>query len=234
MKLAEALQERADLNKKIEELRRRIGNSALVQEGEEPAEDPGLTYQTAGTMNEGENYSFSAEVPRFGLEEIDSFFESKAARIYNGFLSELDESDTDGASFELTYEVTYNRGGIISVVFQKYAYFGGAYPNLSYDCDTIDTAKNARLLLSDVVSDTARLKELCWEYFPAEYAEAIDPEDAPGMIDRSFSEDLFSLDGAALHLYFPDYAFGYRGWTDAAVPYDALKAAGILADWVAD
>ena len=40
MKLAEALQERADLNKKIEELRRRIGNSALVQEGEEPAEDP--------------------------------------------------------------------------------------------------------------------------------------------------------------------------------------------------
>ena len=40
MKLAEALQERADLNRKIEELRRRLGNSILVQEGEEPAEDP--------------------------------------------------------------------------------------------------------------------------------------------------------------------------------------------------
>ncbi len=40
MKLAEALQERADLNKKIDELRRRLGNSILVQEGEEPAEDP--------------------------------------------------------------------------------------------------------------------------------------------------------------------------------------------------
>ena len=40
MKLAEALQERADLNRKIDELRRRLGNCILVQEGEAPAEDP--------------------------------------------------------------------------------------------------------------------------------------------------------------------------------------------------
>ena len=40
MKLAEALQERADLNRRIEELRRRLGNVILIQEGEEPAEDP--------------------------------------------------------------------------------------------------------------------------------------------------------------------------------------------------
>lgn len=40
MKLAEALQERADLNRKIDELRRRLGNCMLVQEGEEPTEDP--------------------------------------------------------------------------------------------------------------------------------------------------------------------------------------------------
>ena len=40
MKLAEALQERADLNRRIAELRRRLGNSILVQEGETPAEDP--------------------------------------------------------------------------------------------------------------------------------------------------------------------------------------------------
>ena len=40
MKLAEALQERADLNRKIDELRRRLDNVILVQEGEEPSEDP--------------------------------------------------------------------------------------------------------------------------------------------------------------------------------------------------
>ncbi len=40
MKLAEALQERADLNKKIDELKERMRNCILVQEGEEPVEDP--------------------------------------------------------------------------------------------------------------------------------------------------------------------------------------------------
>lgn len=40
MKLAEALQERADLNRRIEQLRYRLGNNALVQEGEKPLEDP--------------------------------------------------------------------------------------------------------------------------------------------------------------------------------------------------
>ena len=40
MKLAEALQERADLNRKLDELRRRLANCILTQEGETPAEDP--------------------------------------------------------------------------------------------------------------------------------------------------------------------------------------------------
>lgn len=40
MKLAEALQLRADLNRQISELRRRISFNVTVQEGEEPAEEP--------------------------------------------------------------------------------------------------------------------------------------------------------------------------------------------------
>lgn len=40
MKLAEALQERADLKKNIEQLRYRLITNMLVQEGEKPAEDP--------------------------------------------------------------------------------------------------------------------------------------------------------------------------------------------------
>ena len=40
MKLAEALQERADLINNIERLQMRIRNNVLVQEGEEPAENP--------------------------------------------------------------------------------------------------------------------------------------------------------------------------------------------------
>lgn len=40
MKLAEALQERADLNRNIEQLRSRLADNVIVQENEKPAEDP--------------------------------------------------------------------------------------------------------------------------------------------------------------------------------------------------
>ena len=40
MKLAEALQERADLNRTIQQLESRLSSNALTQEGEQPAEDP--------------------------------------------------------------------------------------------------------------------------------------------------------------------------------------------------
>lgn len=40
MKLAEALQERADLNRSIADLRSRLERIMLVQEGEKPVEDP--------------------------------------------------------------------------------------------------------------------------------------------------------------------------------------------------
>ena len=40
MKLAEALQERADLNRQLEQMKMRLYNNATVQEGEQPAEPP--------------------------------------------------------------------------------------------------------------------------------------------------------------------------------------------------
>ena len=42
MKLAEALQERADLNRRVEQLRYRLNNNVLVQEGEKPLEAPAV------------------------------------------------------------------------------------------------------------------------------------------------------------------------------------------------
>ncbi len=40
MKLAEALQERADLARRIDSIKSRLSHNAIVQEGEQPAEDP--------------------------------------------------------------------------------------------------------------------------------------------------------------------------------------------------
>lgn len=51
MKLAEALKERSDCIKKIDMLRARLRNNCLVQEGEEPDEDPqALLQEHDGTV----------------------------------------------------------------------------------------------------------------------------------------------------------------------------------------
>ena len=44
MKLASALAERADLQRRIAELSVRLNNNAKVQEGESPSEDPNMLY----------------------------------------------------------------------------------------------------------------------------------------------------------------------------------------------
>lgn len=52
MKLAEALQERADLNRRLEQLQTRLCNNATVQEGEKPAENPQqLLAELDGSLN---------------------------------------------------------------------------------------------------------------------------------------------------------------------------------------
>jgi len=58
MKLAEALLERADLQKRIEQMKTRLQNNAWIQQGDAPAEDPealireltGMTEQLEGLM----------------------------------------------------------------------------------------------------------------------------------------------------------------------------------------
>lgn len=59
MKLAEALQERADLNRKIEQIKNRINNNVLVQEGEETAEDPAQLKQELDVCLERLTYLIS-------------------------------------------------------------------------------------------------------------------------------------------------------------------------------
>ncbi len=52
MKLAEALQERADLNRRVQQLKVRLQNNAIVQQGEKPAEDPkALVKELDGCVN---------------------------------------------------------------------------------------------------------------------------------------------------------------------------------------
>ena len=56
MKLAEALNQRADLQKRIAQLKERLSNNAKVQEGDEPAEKPAdLFKELDGSLRELES-----------------------------------------------------------------------------------------------------------------------------------------------------------------------------------
>ena len=63
MKLAEALIERADLQKRLDQLEERLQNNALVQAGEEPAEDPASLLAELDTVTE----SLEALIVRINL-----------------------------------------------------------------------------------------------------------------------------------------------------------------------
>ena len=53
MKLAEALMERADLQKRLSQLKNRLSLNAKVQEGETPAEDPAVLLSELDTVTTG-------------------------------------------------------------------------------------------------------------------------------------------------------------------------------------
>ncbi len=74
MKLAEALINRADLQKRLDQLEERLNNNALVQEGEEPAEDP------AALLAELETLSASLEdiVTRINLTNASASVNGKS------------------------------------------------------------------------------------------------------------------------------------------------------------
>jgi hypothetical protein len=57
MKLAEALILRADLQKRIEQLKQRILNNVMVQEGDEPAEDPSQLLRELDALIQASNWN---------------------------------------------------------------------------------------------------------------------------------------------------------------------------------
>lgn len=73
MKLAEALQERADLDRRIHQLQQRLANNAVVQEGEAPAEDPKeLLAELDGCMDDLEQL-----IARINLTNCRTMLEGK-------------------------------------------------------------------------------------------------------------------------------------------------------------
>ena len=74
MKLAEALIERADLQKRIDQLEDRLQSNALVQDGEEPAEDPVVLLAELTTLST----SLEDLITRINLTNAQTTVEGKS------------------------------------------------------------------------------------------------------------------------------------------------------------
>lgn len=98
MKLAEALQERADINRKLDQLRMRLSRNATVQEGEKPAEDPAeLIAETDACIARLEELmariNLTNSTTRIGEETLTELIAKRDAltaklSIYRSFLSD--------------------------------------------------------------------------------------------------------------------------------------------------
>lgn len=97
MKLAEALANRADLQRRIEQMRGRLQGSALVQEGESPPEDPQeLLEESERLVSELEGYvrrinrtNLSATLAGEGTTLTDALARRDALALRHGNLKTL-------------------------------------------------------------------------------------------------------------------------------------------------
>ena len=118
MKLAEALQERADLARRLEQLRYRLSRNATVQEGEKPAEDPNeLIKETDECIARLEELmarinltNSSTEVDGVTLTELIAKRDSLTQKlsIYRDFLSEASNTATRATRSEIKILSTVN------------------------------------------------------------------------------------------------------------------------------
>jgi uncharacterized protein DUF6847 len=101
MKLAEALVQRADLQKRIEQLRKRLKLSAQVQEGDQPPEDPAellseverLLGEITGLIGTINRTNLSATLAD-GTTLTDALARRDALALHYSILSDLAEAAT--------------------------------------------------------------------------------------------------------------------------------------------
>ena len=94
MKLAEALQERADLNRRLEQLRVRLCNNATVQEGEKPA---GRWYYSGGDLVEPDveyvDISAADLAAEYGDQALIFYPPGKQIAVVNGIRTDVREQE---------------------------------------------------------------------------------------------------------------------------------------------
>lgn len=169
--------------------------------------------------------AFGEGIPETAEEAADSFIQS-----YETFLEEDPEFIT-GWEIQTNGKVTYQSEKYISIEISNYSYAGGAHPNSFVNLLTFDANSGKKLTITDIVSDTAQLKQLAEAKFRA--ARELAPD--ANLAEEGFFWDgpfelpaNFAATGEGLYfVYNPYEAAAYAaGPTEFTISYEELK--GIL------
>ncbi|MFN7119027.1 MAG: DUF3298 and DUF4163 domain-containing protein, partial [Saprospiraceae bacterium] len=158
-------------------------------------------------------------------EGLDGFIQS-----YETFIAE-DSVFITPWEIQTNAKVIYQSAKYISIEISNYSYTGGAHPNGYLNLLTFDGGTGRKLQLTDLVSDTTRLKELA----EVKFREARELAQSANLNEEGFFWDgpfAFPANIAATNegLYFvynPYEAAAYAaGPTEFTITYEELK--GIL------
>lgn len=191
-----------------------VGDPVVMQ-----AVNDTIHYYVRASLALGEGFPETIE------EGVDSFIQSYETYILEDSIYITPwEVQTNG-------KVLYQSPKYISIEITNYTYTGGAHPNAYVNLLTFDANTGRKLQLTDLVSDTAKLKEMV----EMKFKEARELPATANLIEEGFFWDgVFMLPAniavtneGLYFMYNPYEAAAYAaGPTEFTISYDALK--GIL------
>ncbi len=217
-----------------------LGYDVLWQDGKElrvdivPFKANDLHLGNVREKLQTETLTVDAQYPRIlGLdpeiqEAMNAYFRERAKRaVDQGLLSEDQSAKADPVRWPtqvfLNYRVTYNRGGLLSILFDDYLYTGGAHGGTVREGYIVDIERGKRLGLADMFTPgtdyVSLLSRNIGEQIRAEGTEPLSP------FERIREDQDFYVEKEALVIYFQQYelmAYAY-GFPEFRIPWGELS-----------
>lgn len=168
------------------------------------------------------------------IKKINKFYENELKKWKEAAEQNLDEArvivkEIDNGGYysdEITYKVTYNKNGYISIFFTGYEYTMGAHGIPYFESNTFNVKTGKELKLTDIMSgskasikkkiETIFIKEI--KKHPEEYFE--DAVETVKITANANNTNFYLSKNGIVFYYGPyDLAAYARGIVDASIPY---------------
>lgn len=213
-----------------------------------PEPEPARTIQIEDALLDSAPEGFQMELhyPVITCSEggVSGDFRGVAEELYNSFVevaSYYSDGTDMGLFVGLDYEVTFQSGDVVSMVFHTTEYTGGAHPNHDVFCRTWTWSSGPLYVqdLFDVYSPTGDSTAF-WDSVMAEVARQIRYERGGELYEWAadhvwdgFSLDMLSVADGGVNVYYGEYDLG--SYADGEqmffVPFDKIDATPI--EWIA-